>query len=175
MENIKNKSSLHELSDKYLETLIDLENELRTPEQIAEMMKDIEGKWEDKFQKLIYVSEELDVSCEALDKKIRAYEKRYATRCKNVASIKEYMKSQMEFVGKTKVETELNTVTLRASEKTEVEDNEFIAYAADNNLGQFLKVKVDPDKTAIKEHIKAGNELNLPFVKIVENLNLNIR
>ena len=175
MENLKNKSSLHELSGEYLDTLIELENEFRTPEQIAEMMKEIEGKWEDKFQKLIYVSEELDASCAALDAKIGDYEKRYAMRSKNSDSIKEYMKNEMQFIGKEKIETEYNTVSLRKSESTEVEEKEFIKYAAENNLGKFLNVKVTPDKTAIKEHIKAGNKLNLPFAKIQENLNLSIK
>ena len=86
-----------------------------------------------------------------------------------------YMKNEMMFVGKEKIETPIYTIKVRRSEQTEIDD-EFIDEAKEKNLNELIRVvpeKIEPDKKAIKEYINSGHELT--HARIIEKQNLNIK
>jgi hypothetical protein len=171
------RETLRKLSDEYVAVLSDCYMEDSVSCELADRLKNINDQWDKKFENLIYITCEIESKCEIVDREIDRLTDKLVRYHKNLKSIKEYMKNEMLSTGKTKFETPFHTVSLRTSEKTDIDD-EFVNYAVKNQLNQFIRVipeRIEPDKTAIKEHIKAGNKLKLRYAQIIENQNLSIR
>lgn len=104
---------------------------------------------------------------------IRAEEIYLAARRKKIEKRYEYLKSLLENDLKVdEFSTARVEITYRKSNAVEIEDG-FIPWAA-GNAPSFIRYKLpEPDKKAISDYIKRGNEL--PYARIVERKSMTIK
>lgn len=167
--------TLREISSDYRELLCEALSEEEISEETFEKIKYINGKFEEKIGNMAYIVEELKLKCAVVNKEIDRLTERLVRWNKNIKAIKEYMKNEMLFVGKEKVDTPIYTIKVRRSEQTEIDDD-FVREAKEKNLSNLVRVvpeRIEPDKKAIKEYINSGHELN--HARIIEKQNLSIR
>lgn len=167
--------TLREISGEYVDLLCKAMQGEEIPDEIFEKLKSTNGKFEEKIVNMAYVVQELKSKCLIVNNEIDRLTEKLFHWNKNIKSIQEYMKNEMLFVGKEKIDTPLYTIKIRKSEQTEI-DNEFINEAKEKHLYSLVRIvpeKVEPDKKAIKEYINSGHELN--HARIIEKQNLNIK
>ena len=170
------EETLRELTEEYASVLSDCYKEESVSDELVDRLKNINERWDKKFQNLVNVVQEIEIKCDAVDKEITRLTGRLERWSKNLSAIKEYMKSEMISLGKTKIETPTHSISLRESSPVDVDEKCFIAYALQKKLTKFLRIipeKIEPDRIAIKSHILAGNELQ--YARITKKQNLNIR
>lgn len=120
------------------------------------------------IKKLNYEIQAIKTEKSSLDARLKAKEK----SSKNML---EYLKNCMEAVKLKKIETPRALISIRNNpESVEIADEKsFIGWAQDNN-DDLLRYK-DPEvnKTAVKQLLKAGEEV--PFAKLVRTQSLTIK
>ena len=167
--------TLREISGDYIDLLCEAVQEEEIPDEIFTKLKYTNEKFEEKIENMAYVVQELKAKCLIVNNEIDRLTERLGRWNKNIKSLQEYMKNEMLFVGKEKIDTPIYTIRVRRSEQTEI-DNDFINEAKEKNLSELIRIipeKIEPDKKAIKEYIHSGHELD--HARIVEKQNLNIK
>lgn len=149
-----------------IEQLIDNGGELTS--ELEEALKLNEENLQTKGTNYGIVIKQIESECEIIDAEIKRLTQLKKSRENSVNRLKENIKTAMQIFGIVELKTPLMKINFRKSESVEVD-----------NLAQldskFLveKVTITPDKTKIKEAIKAGEEVN--GARIVENQNLQIK
>lgn len=167
--------TLREISGEYMDLLYKAMQGEEIPDEIFTKLKNTNEKFEEKIVNMAYIVQELKLKCEVVNNEMDRLTERIIRWNKNIRSIQEYMKNEMLFVGKEKIDTPLYTIKVRKSEQTEI-DNEFINEAKEKHLYSLVRIvpeKVEPDKKAIKEYINSGHELS--HARIIEKQNLSIK
>ena len=166
--------SLYNIANEYHCLLDQFENE-ETESKLFEKLEEINDKFDNKIKNITFLISELEEESGIIQFELQRLDRRLSKKRKTIAKLKEYVKSQMEFAGKDKIETPTHTITIKNSFKTEVTDD-FIQWALDNNHEDYLEKKVSyqPNKKLIKNDIE-GNKLNCPYAKIIKNKNLIIK
>lgn len=168
-------NTLYELTAEYQKILdIALESD-EIDDETFEYIQKLDGAIEKKIENIACVIKELENNTGIVNNEIDRLSERASRYYKNLKALKSYVVNTMEQVGKKKIETPTMTLGVRKSESTEI-DNEFIEEAKEKNLYKLMRIvpeRVEADKTAIKEYIKQGNQLE--HAKIVEKKNLSIR
>lgn len=120
------------------------------------------------IKKLNYEIKAIKAEKSGLDARLKSKEK----SCKNML---EYLKNCLEAAKLKKIETPRAAISIRNNpESVEITDEKsFIGWAQDNN-DDLLRYK-DPEvnKTAVKQLLKAGEEV--PFAKLIRTQSLNIK
>ena len=120
------------------------------------------------IKKLNYEIQAIKAEKSCLDARLKAKEK----SSKNML---EYLKNCMEAVKLKKIETPRTAISIRNNpESVEIADEKsFINWAQDNN-DDLLRYK-DPEvnKTAVKQLLKAGEEV--PYAKLIRTQSLTIK
>ena len=167
--------TLREISSDYIDLLYEAMQAEEIPDEVFTKLKCTNEKFDEKIENMAYIVQELKAKCLIVNNEIDRLTDKLMKWNKNLKSIQEYMKNEMMFVGKEKIETPIYTIKVRRSEQTEIDD-EFIDEAKEKNLSNLIRVipeKIEPDKKAIKEYINSGHELN--HARIIEKQNLNIK
>lgn len=157
--------SLFQISKEYLDIITLLEEDELTPE-LEQGLEIAQAELSEKagnYLKAISMLEAEAAMAKDHEAKAKAYR---ARKEKAVARLKEALKSAIQTFGPQEVG--ITTLKIRKSEAVQVDDVESLPE-------QFVKVKVSkqPDKTAIKKAIKAGEVVE--GATIVENQNLQIK
>lgn len=120
------------------------------------------------IKKLNYEIKAIKAEKSGLDARLKSKEK----SCKNML---EYLKNCLEAAKLKKIETPRAAISIRNNpESVEIADEKsFIGWAQDNN-DDLLRYK-DPEvnKTAVKQLLKAGEEV--PYAKLIRTQSLNIK
>lgn len=163
---------LYELAASWNEFLAHLDE---IPEEaVADTLAAIEGEFEDKADSIAVIMKQLEAEAEAIEKEAAALTVRAKSRRKKIDWLKNYIKQQMQAVGKKKIETARNVITLSGSAPKVILDDAFIAWAIGEKRFDLLKMQRPvPDKTAIKKALQDGAEI--PFVALEEGASLTIR
>ena len=147
-----------EMAEAWFDTLDGMELEIQEKaESVALYIK-----------KLNYEIKAIKAEKSGLDARLKSKEK----SCKNML---EYLKNCLEAAKLKKIETPRAAISIRNNpESVEIADEKsFIGWAQDNN-DDLLRYK-DPEvnKTAVKQLLKAGEEV--PFAKLIRTQSLNIK
>lgn len=175
IDEVKEMETLREISSDYKELIYEALSEEEISEETLEKIKYINGKFEEKIGNMAYIVQELKSKCEIVNKEIDRLTERLVKWHKNMKTLQEYMKNEMLFVGKEKVDTPIYTVRVKKTESVEVDDK-FLSEAKEKKLNNLLRIvpeRIEPDKKAIKEYINNGHELK--HAKITEKKSLNIK
>lgn len=160
--------ALYEISADYLLAIENI--------QVDEETGEVTG-----YEELEAVADEFDIKAEnislfikneeAFALSIREEEKALADRRKQhenkANNLKNYLANQMLDIGKTKLETPKTKVSFRKSEQTIIEAEDLIPK-------EYIKEKITrtPDKTAIKNAIKSGQEVDGAYIETKQNIQI---
>lgn len=150
-------SSLYELTGKFKELSVLMDD---ADEDMAIAVRDtigaIEAEFNDKALAVSRVILNMDGDIEAVDAEIRRLEERKRLMSNRKGQIIDYLRENMEAAEITKISCPLFTITLAKGRESVVIDDE---KSLDDDLVS-TKVTTTPDKKAIAERIKAGQEVN---------------
>ncbi|MDR1627700.1 MAG: siphovirus Gp157 family protein [Oscillospiraceae bacterium] len=98
---------LYEISERYFKFLKACENEEIAEESIHDTLEALGAEFEEKADSICCFIKNLNAEAGAINKEIDMLHERKKSKLKCSERLTEYLKSQMEFIGKTKIETEL--------------------------------------------------------------------
>lgn len=161
--------SLYEISADFLKALDGLEVNEETGEITNfDAVEALNAQFEDKAESVACYIKNLTAFVADLKTEEDALAARRKTAERRVDSVKKYLTSCMESVGKDKVETAKARISFRKSVQVQIDDEK--ALPADYTT---TTVTVKPDKTAIKKAIQAGQDVT--GASLVENRNIQIK
>lgn len=128
-------------------------------------LEQLEGEYADKLEGCgVWCKNEL-AEIEALKAEERKLAERRRVKENQVARLKEYMLQSMEATETSKLETSKVAISTRKSQRVIVDDERKIPL-------QFVKVKQEIDKAAVKKALKAGE---VEGAHIEESVNLQLK
>ena len=152
---MENKLSLYNITNGFITLFEKAENEELTQEEIEQQGNELALALKNKSTSIIGYVRNLDLTSEALKNEIdRLTTMKKAVDNKNT-KFKEYVKENMEKLNLQKIDTELGSLTIAKNPvSVEVYDENMI-------IDEYKKEKVTVtiDKTAIKNAIKKGKEV----------------
>ncbi|MGK6930225.1 siphovirus Gp157 family protein [Escherichia coli] len=147
-------SKLYEIANEYAK-LMDSDLE---PEMIADTIEGMEGEFTDKIEQLLAIIKNESGYAERLKEEAKSLNERAAVIQNKIESIKSYIASSLEMVGKDS--SRVFTVTIRKpSETVEIIDSS----ALPPEYVEF-ETTIKADKLAIKHQLKAG--INIPGAQL---------
>ena len=130
---------------------------------------------QEKAENVALYIKNLDYEIKAIKSEKSRLDARLKSKEKSCKNMLEYLKNCLEAAKLKKIETPRTAISIRNNpESVEITDEKsFIGWAQDNN-DDLLRYK-DPEvnKTAVKQLLKAGEEV--PFAKLIRTQSLNIK
>ena len=130
---------------------------------------------QEKAESVALYIKNLDYEIKAIKSEKSRLDARLKSKEKSCKNMLEYLKNCLEAAKLKKIETPRAAISIRNNpESVEITDEKsFIGWAQDNN-DDLLRYK-DPEvnKTAVKQLLKAGEEV--PFAKLIRTKTLNIK
>lgn len=162
---------LYEIANDYLALLQAIDEGEIPEEAIADTLEAIEGEIEYKADNLACVLKTLEAEAAA----IKAEEKALAERRKQKENaserIKNYLSDVLQRLNINKLETARNKITFRKSESVVIGDS-FIKWAQDNRADLLKFTDPTADKTAIKQALKEGAEIEGAYIESKQNIQI---
>ena len=165
--------TLYEISNELREVYNKLENgegiDLETGELSPELVNALaisRANLQAKGVDIGYVIKSFDDEIELYDREIKRLTERKQALKNAQERVKNNLKSAMEEFGIVEIKGKTLKISFRKSESVEVENVDLLD-------DKFKRVKVEADKTAIKQAIKSGEEVR--GARLVKNNNLQIR
>lgn len=162
-------SSLYDITEA-LATLDFVDEE--TGEINEDALNALELAWDEKAENIACYIKNLEADAAKLRDEEKALAERRRAKERKVERLRDYLASMMTLVGKTKVEYTRAVITTRKSQSVEVGEG-FIKWAQENADDLLTYKEPTPNKTAIKEAIKAG--AHVEHAQIVENITAQIK
>lgn len=152
---MENKLSLYNITNGFITLFEKAENEELTQEEIEEQGNELALALKNKSTSIIGYVRNLDLTSEALKNEIdRLTTMKKAVDNKNT-KFKEYVKENMENLNLQKIDTELGSLTIAKNPvSVEIYEENMIS-----DEYKKEKITVTIDKTAIKNAIKEGKEV----------------
>lgn len=147
---------LYELTEQHkeLEALAE-GDDVELQVALSDTFEAIEGEFDDKAVSLINVTHNIDSDIEALDAEIKRLESRKKSMSNKKEWMREYLRTNMEASGITKIECPVFSITLgKGRDMVEVLNEDEIPPDYLN-----IKTSMDPDKKLILEGLKKGEEI----------------
>lgn len=158
--------ALKDLIDNDLEVNEETGEITDNSEILKELFDNLQLTMEDKFDNCQRYCLTLDGEAEILDKEIKRLQaKKQAINNKKDRLIN-MMRNAMTTAGISKMKTSLYSFSIRESESLEVLD-------IDNIPREFLRIKKEADKKAIKDYLKTGGTID--GCQIIKNKSLGVR
>lgn len=168
-------TALYDLSNEFNSIMYVLENDEIQDDDLIEQLENVNEAFDTKANNIAIMVSTLNNECQTIKAEIDRLKKRQQARENSIDKLKEYLKNNMLFCGKSKISSPTHTISIRKSSRTEVDDK-FIDWAKENNKQNLFteKITYSPDKKLIKEEIESG-ELSCPYVKISEHQSVVIK
>lgn len=150
-------SNIYEITNDYLQIMAMLEDSDLDPQTLADTMEGIEGEFEIKAENYAKVMKNLEGDILAIKTEIDRLTAKKKALENNVKNMKATLQSVMEVTGKTRFKTELFSFNIQKNTPSVVIDLEDLSKLP----SQFIKQhEIEVDKTAIKEALKRGEDLD---------------
>jgi len=146
---------LYALTGQYLQLQELAESGEMTAEDLSDTFEAIEGEYQDKAVAVLQVAQNFDATMTALDNEIKRLQALKASAKGHQERLREYLRTNMEASGISKIECPLFKITLaKGRDVVEVVDADLIP-------NDYVNVKVteSPDKAAILKALKDGVEV----------------
>lgn len=159
--------NLYEITREAQELASLLETEELTPELEAALVIN-QDQLQNKAGNYAKVITNIQSDSDAIDAEIKRLKAMKETKDRALNRLKEALREAMLVSGLDKIESSLFKLSLRRSEAVEVD-------VVDVLPSEFINIKnvITPDKVAIKEAIKRGE--NVIGARIIENFNIQIK
>ena len=158
---------LYNLMDNYQQLLdyIDSAEEL-DESLLVDTLESIDEAFEDKIISIAYVIKNNDADIDTISNEIRRLQKLKQTKVNANDRLKDYAKDNMLQLDKTKIKGDLFNVSVRNNaESVEILNESALPEDA-------FKVTRTPDKTAIKEALKNGHDVDGATLKRTQSLQI---
>lgn len=142
---------------------------------LRDTLDGIGGELEDKAADIAVIIKEMNAEAAALrEEELNLAERRKAKE-NRVKWLTQYLADNMQAAGLAKVDRPRATLSFRKSKAVRIDDEEgFILWAEKSEQRRFfLNVKTTVDKTAVRDALKAGEEL--PGAVLEERQSLQIK
>lgn len=146
-------ATIYELTADYLQIQEMMENPDLDPQALADTFEGIDGALEDKADNYAKVRKNLESDVEGLENEIRRLTSRKKAIENNIKRMNEVLLTTMITTGKTKFKTALFSFGVQKAPVSVVIDDEDI----ENYPEEFLRTKVEINKSALKEAILASD------------------
>lgn len=144
----------------------DPENEI-PPDAIPDMLAALEGEFSDKAIQVAAFMRKLEATAAAIKVEEDKMSKRRQALEKKVSTFRDYIKMNMESTGITKIPSPWFVLSVQKSQASvEIDDEGALP-------DEFVVIKKQPNKLAIKEILKAG--LEVPGARLVNGTHLVLR
>lgn len=158
--------SLYQLNCEYTEALESLEIDENGEILNADALDSIQGQLEEKAENVaVYVK-----SLDAEEKALKDEQDKIAARRKSIARKSEYLRRQLaaalDRMGIEKFKRTRCVLSFRKGESVRITDDTLLP-------SEYIRIKTEPDKTAIKQAIKDGKEV--PGAEIEETRSVQVR
>jgi hypothetical protein len=164
---------LYEISERYASFLKSCEDGEVPDEAVPDTLEALGAEFDEKADSICCFIKNLNAETRAINKEIEALSERKKLKLKCSEQLTEYLKSQMEFIGKTKIETPRNKITVKNNPESVLLEGDFLKWAREN-ADEFLKCKdPEPDKLKIKEHLKSGGKLK--HARLIQTKRIEIK
>ena len=146
-------AKLYELTGIWLRVMEKMEDPDADPQALADTFEGIDGALEDKADSYAKIRKNLESDVEGLENEIRRLTSRKKAIENNIKNMNERLLYSMLATGKTKFKTNLFSFGVQKAPVSVVIDNEDI----ENYPEEFLRTKVEINKSALKEAILASD------------------
>ena len=166
---------LYEYAEQYEALKQMAEDESIPLEAIEDTFQSIDDEFETKVDSIACIIKDELAMAETIEKEIDALTARMKRHKITVDRLKTYTMEQMQAVGKSKIETARNVVSVaKKAPALEIENaDDFIAWATLDHE-EFIRQKApEINKVAVRDALKAGEEL--PGAKLVAGYRLAVR
>ena len=167
--------TLRDLTTEY-QTLMDMLNQEDPDLQaVADTLEGLAGEIEEKADNVATMVKEYTYLSEALKNEADTLIQRAkAARCR-AEWLVQYLQANMEAMGKTKLETPRNKLTIKKTPAAVrfADENAFLAWATLDHEEYIRQKAPEIDKTAVKNALKEGKEL--PGVTLEQGQKLYIK
>lgn len=141
---------------------------------LRDTLDGIGGELEDKAADIAVIIKEMTAEAAALREEEYNLAERRKAKENRVKWLTQYLADNMQAAGLAKVDRPRATLSFRKSKGVRIDDEEgFILWAEQAGQDRFLNVKTTVNKTAIRDALKAGDEL--PGAVIEERQSLQIK
>lgn len=132
------------------------------------LLDQLEMERDKKIENALLYAEQMKAEANELDDYIKRLQERSRAKKNTSDNIKNWLIGRMQADGESKFETTRIRATLRvtAANKTIITDKSIIP-------PQYMKVKIEPDLTAIKEAIKSGEVV--PGADLTDSVSLTVK
>lgn len=146
---------LYELTEAHLDLARLAEENEDMAQSVADTMEGIEGEFEDKAVSLIHVVNNMDGDIEKISAEIKRLTDRQKVMKNRQGNMREYLRSNMEASGITKIQCPLFTITLaKGKDMVQIDD----ADALPTDYVDFKTIST-PIKADILSALKAGEDV----------------
>lgn len=159
-------STLYELSNEYL-MLLDMADDPDMDEQaLADTLEGLGGELEIKADSYAVVIDEIKAKAEKYKKEIDRLNAMKKACDNTIDRMKKSLEAVMIATGKTKFDTEFHKFSIQKNAPSLIIDNE-------NDVPiEYLVIKQEVNKNAIKDAIKAGTEFSFAHLESSESLRI---
>ena len=161
-------ASLYELTGDYLRAYDLIDTEEYDEDMLMEILEELNDDIEVKAEGYAKVMKNLSAEAEALKKEEERLYARRKAKENAVSRMKKSLQEAMEATGKTKFKTELFSFNIQANAPSVMLHKDPVEIPA-----EYQKVTIEADKTAIKEALKRGEQLD--FASLEQSASLRIR
>lgn len=149
-----NTMKLYEISEQHA-GLLALDDPELPQEAIDNTLEALQGEFEDKGRSVIAFALNCDAQAKVIDEHIKRLQARSKALKRRHQSMRDYLLTNMERCGISKIESPLFTATVKSG------GSKSVTVDADAELDKkFQRVTVTADKAAIKKALEAGEEVN---------------
>lgn len=166
---------LYEISEMYHDFMFAFENGEIPDESFEDTLEAIEATFNDKADNIACMVKSYLAEAEAIKAEADKLTERAKAKKAQAERLKGYLSRHMLDMGIGSIESPRTKLTFRKNEAVEIADEAaFVEYVQAAGLDDYLTYKAPtPNKTAIKEAIKAGTEIQ--GAEIVTKQNLQIK
>ena len=146
-------SSIYELTADYMQIMEMMDNPELDPQTLKDTFEGIDGALEIKAESYAKIMKNLESDIDGLENEIRRLTSRKKAIENNIKRMKEVLLTTMVTTGKTKFKTDLFSFGVQKAPVSVVLDDEDV----ENYPEEFLRTKVEINKSALKEAILASD------------------
>ena len=138
-------------------------------------LESIEGEFDMKAENIAVFIKEIKAEADMLKAEEQSLRKRRQTKERQIDSLKTYLLTQMQEIGKSKIDTQKALISIRNNAPSLVVDDElsFIRWAEQNNDSLLKYSMPEIRKSDVKKAVKAGDEI--PFVHMEKSTSVIIK
>lgn len=164
---------LYEITNELREVLETIQDNPEQEVDYKDTLEAIQLEFEEKADHVACYIKELYAEAAAMKAEEKKLADRRKVREKQAAHLEKYLHNEMNTIGKKKIETSRNVISIRKTPASVQLEADFVLWALDNNDDLLTYSDPTPNKTMIKELLKAGVEL--PGASLVSGESFSIK